>query len=67
MFIFGLGEKPKTGDGAAKREFLLSICILLMHHITPELKYQKAAGTIKLHSTNLLVWLTVKILEMHGD
>lgn len=62
-----MGEEPDVGEWAAEHESLLSINILLMSHITPELKYQEVAETIKLYSINLIQYLLVRILEIHRD
>lgn len=45
--MYWVGEEPETRE-AAMEEFLLSIGILLKQHITPELKIQEVAETIKL-------------------
>lgn len=62
-----MGEEPDVGEWAAEHESLLSIDILLMYHITPELKYQEVAETIMLYSINLIQYLLVRILEIYRD
>lgn len=60
-------SNERLGSKKKKKGFLLSINDLLMYHITPELKYQEVAETIKLYSIHLIQWLPVRMLEMHVD
>lgn len=62
-----VGKEPEVEEWAVAREFLLSINILLMCHITPKMKYQEAAETIHLFSNHLIQELLVRILKMHVD
>lgn len=52
--MYLMGEEPEVGEWAAECEFLFSMDILLMYHITSELKCQEVSETMMLYSINLI-------------